>query len=434
MLCGSPAFAATNELDALLEQVKKYGALESKETKEREKRFQENRDKQKSLFIDAKNILRKETARTKSLKLRYKQNEQEIKALEHKLHNKMGNLGELVGVARQFAGDTIGEFENSIISSQFSNRKEFIQNIAKTKELPSIQDLENLWFHIQQEMTESGKVANYTSKVLLPAGNVQGMPITRVGTFSAFSSGKYLRYIPDTQQFVLLTEQPSSYTLPEPSDIAGNNFVGVTIDPTRGTLLDILGEIPSLWERIQQGRIIAYVIIVIGIIGITLAIERVYTLGKTYKKISRQKLSSDIDTSSPLGRIIDACKGCNLANITFLEKTLDEAITKELPSLEKNLSAIKILAVISPLLGLLGTVTGIIETFQSITLFGTGDPKLMASGISQALVTTALGLIAAVPIILLHNIATTKAKSCAHVLEEQSAAILAGKLGAFEAR
>ncbi|MDX1811784.1 MAG: MotA/TolQ/ExbB proton channel family protein [Gammaproteobacteria bacterium] len=423
-----PAFADSTDLDSLLEHVKKYGALETKQTVEREKRFAEERDKQKSLLQQAENDYRKEKQRNDSLKIQYKKNQQQVDALEKKLRDKMGNLSELVGVVRQYAGETIGELQNSIISSQIKKRKEFIQDIAKTKTLPAVHDLEQLWYNILQEMTESGKVATYTGDVVQPSGDIAKQTITRVGSFSAFSNEKFLKYLPDTQQLAVLTNQPSSYSLPDASDMSGTKYVGVTIDPTRGTLLSLFGEIPGLWQRIKQGKSIGFVIILIGIAGFSLAIERLISLNKTYKKIIKQKISNNIDTKSPLGRIIEACKDCNFSNILSLEKKLDEAITKELPFLEKGLSTIKILAVISPLLGLLGTVTGIIETFQSITLFGTGDPRLMASGISQALVTTALGLITAVPLILMHNMAITKAKACAQILEEQSASILAGRM------
>ena len=79
------------------------------------------------------------------------------------------------------------------------------------------------------------------------------------------------------------------------------------------------------------------------------------------------------------------------------------------------------------LLGLLGTVTGMIATFQSITLFGTGDPKLMAGGISQALITTVLGLIAAIPLLLLHNFVATRSKDLVQILEERSAGMVASR-------
>ena len=108
-----------------------------------------------------------------------------------------------------------------------------------------------------------------------------------------------------------------------------------------------------------------------------------------------------------------------------LELKLDEAILKNTPALQRGLVTVRILAVIAPMLGLLGTVTGLIETFQSITLFGTGDPRLMAGGISQALVTTVLGLGAAIPLILMHSALNTRSKRLLAVLEEQSAGLIA---------
>ncbi|MEC8351463.1 MAG: MotA/TolQ/ExbB proton channel family protein, partial [Pseudomonadota bacterium] len=98
---------------------------------------------------------------------------------------------------------------------------------------------------------------------------------------------------------------------------------------------------------------------------------------------------------------------------------------REMPKITRNLTLIKIISVVAPLLGLLGTVTGMINTFQAITLFGTGDPKLMAGGISQALVTTVLGLVVAIPTVFLYTLLNTRSKNMLLILQEQSAGIIA---------
>ena len=113
------------------------------------------------------------------------------------------------------------------------------------------------------------------------------------------------------------------------------------------------------------------------------------------------------------------------ADMETLQLKLDYAVIKEVPKLEGALNIVKVLAAVAPLMGLLGTVIGMIVTFQAITLFGTGDPKLMAGGISQALVTTVLGLIAAIPLLLLHAFAANASRRVSQVLEEQSAGMVA---------
>ena len=104
---------------------------------------------------------------------------------------------------------------------------------------------------------------------------------------------------------------------------------------------------------------------------------------------------------------------------------MHEAILRELPALEKWVNIIKLAAMVAPLLGLLGTVTGMIITFQALTIFGAGDPKAMAGGISSALVTTALGLCVAIPAVFLHALVNNRSKAIVQILEEQTAGVVA---------
>jgi len=197
------------------------------------------------------------------------------------------------------------------------------------------------------------------------------------------------------------------------------------VDPSRGALLGLLVQTPSLQERIDQGGLVGYVIIVLLILGIILALVRIVSLSITAAKVGSQKKNATANPDNPLGRIMQTYEQNRGLDVENLQLKLDDAILKELPNLERGLSTIKVLAAISPMLGLLGTVTGMIETFQAITLFGTGDPKMMAGGISQALITTVLGLVSAIPLILLHSIAAGRSKAVIEVLEEQSAGIVA---------
>ena len=126
-----------------------------------------------------------------------------------------------------------------------------------------------------------------------------------------------------------------------------------------------------------------------------------------------------------LGRVMKVGNDNLDKDIETLELKLAEAIMSERPAIERGINVVKIISVVAPLAGLLGTVTGMIVTFQQITLFGTGDPKIMAGGISQALVTTVLGLVVAIPTTLLHSFANSSARGIINVLEEQSTGIVA---------
>ena len=414
-------------IDELLSRIHQQATTDNNINKKREKEFKQSRDRQQQLLFNAKATLSNEAKKRDQLKAIYTQQEKKLVKVENELHQRMGVLGELFGVARQVAGDALGEFQNSLISAQLNDRINFVKQISKSKSLPSISELENLWFLLQQEVIESGRVTSYSGKVVTGDGNSVDANIIRVGSFNAFNENGFLKYTHDTGELTELAVQPGSMYFDDVNDLATSNgkVTAVGIDPTRGSLLSLLVQLPGLWDRVKQGKLVGYVIIIIGICGLLLALYRYYSLSLTLKKILQQKLRKDISVDNPLGRVINVFSQARNLKPAILEKKLDEAILREIPILESAISTIKILAVIAPLLGLLGTVTGMIGTFQSITLFGTGDPKLMSSGISQALITTVLGLTVAIPLIFLHSLVMSKSKACILILEEQSAGLAA---------
>jgi biopolymer transport protein ExbB len=128
---------------------------------------------------------------------------------------------------------------------------------------------------------------------------------------------------------------------------------------------------------------------------------------------------------NPLGRVLTVYQQNRGVDPETLELKLDEVVMRESSQIERFLWLVKTVSVVAPLMGLLGTVTGMIQTFQAITLFGAGDPKMMAGGISEALVTTMLGLITAIPLVLLHATLANSARRINDILEEQSTGFVA---------
>ena len=428
--CVMSATAAepARDLNELLKQVKQSQAEEAKLNREREELFMRDRSKQKQLLEEAQARLAAEEARGETLKQAFDENEKALADLEETLERRLGNLGELFGVVRQVAGDTQGVLYGSLVSAQIKDRTGALLQMSKEKKLPSIPELEELWYRLQEEMTESGKVVKFTGTVVSSDGAEHQAEITRVGVFNTVADGKFLRYLPETGQLVELPRQPA----PRYRAMAANledTAAGMTpmaIDPSRGTILALLVQAPDLTERVQQGREIGYIIIGIAAFGLLIVVIRFVTLFFTGLKVSAQlKRAEQPSGSNPLGRVLMVYNENESVDLETLERKIDEAVLKETPKLQRGLSIIKILAVIAPLLGLLGTVTGMIQTFQSITLFGTGDPKLMAGGISQALITTVLGLMTAIPLTFFHSLVAGKSRSIIHVLEEQSAGIIA---------
>ncbi|MDC9729464.1 MAG: MotA/TolQ/ExbB proton channel family protein [Methyloprofundus sp.] len=423
-------FAAEQSLSQLLADIKKTQRQERSLNNTREAEFLAEKHNQQKLLTAAKAELATQDKRSHQLKSNLQANEELLSQLETKLKDRSGVLGELFGVARQTSGDLSAELSQSLISAQYPNRAEDLKKLTNSKALPSIEQLENLWFTLQHEMTESAKVVRYKGQIET-AGLREMAEITRIGSFNAIAKGGYLRYSPESNILVSLARQPNSQylNLIEDFSTANSGLETLAIDPTRGVMLSLLIQSPNTSERIDQGGIIGYIILSLGAIGLILALFRLFVLLQTGQKMQQQISQATANNDNPLGRVLLATEQTNEQNTDTLELILDEAITREVPALEKGLSLIKLFAAVAPLLGLLGTVTGMIATFQSISLFGTGDPKLMADGISQALVTTMLGLCVAIPLLFLYNLVASRSKVLIQILDEQSAGIMSRRAG-----
>ncbi|RTZ72372.1 MAG: MotA/TolQ/ExbB proton channel family protein [Gammaproteobacteria bacterium] len=420
--------AGADALDDLLRQVRQAKVEEARLNRQREEEFRRAAGRQAELLAAAKAKLAAEKQRGEELKQRFDENEKKLAEAEELLRQRQGNLGELFGVVRQVAGDVAGVLDASLVSAQYPGRSKKLVEMSNEKQLPTIPELEELWYQMQHEMTESGKVVKYTDAVVAVDGTEKQQEVVRIGVFNAVSNGRFLRYLSETDQLIVLPRQPAKRFTEMAANLqkATSGMVPMAVDPSRGSILNLLVQAPNLEERIEQGKEVGYIIIGLAIFGFLIALYRLVALGITGLKVRSQLKHPDQPRkNNPLGRVLLTWKENQDADLETLERKIDEAIVKEVPRLQRGLSIIKILAVIAPLLGLLGTVTGMIQTFQSITLFGTGDPKLMAGGISQALITTVLGLIAAIPLTFLHAWVSSRSKTLVQVLEEQSAGIIA---------
>jgi biopolymer transport protein ExbB len=426
----TPPAAAAN-LDALLKMVREGRAHDEKIDSDREAKFRAARDQQQQLLAEARARLASEESKSQTLESSYDANEQQIAEATDRLDRRMGTLRELFGVLQQVTGDTQGLLASSTTNVQFPNRTEFLdelgQKLGSTSTLPSIEEIERLWYLMQQEMTETGKIVKFPATVIATDGREIQQEVVRVGAFNIVSRGEYLQYTPETGNLAELAKQPQGRFTKTTSDLfdAQQGAVTFGIDPTRGGILATYLDRPDLRERIAQGGLVGYVTLALGLLGLLVAIERVVTLTSIGRKVHSQLGDATLHADNPLGRVLLVADQNKNADIETLELKLGEAVFKETPKLTRSLLFIKIISVVAPLLGLLGTVTGMIVTFQAITLFGTGDPKLMAGGISQALVTTVLGLTVAIPMVLLHTLISGRSRGILHVLQEQSAGIVA---------
>ncbi|HBE93057.1 MAG TPA: flagellar motor protein MotA [Gammaproteobacteria bacterium] len=419
--------SAYKALDQLLKDVRKTKGIESQENTERLKKFKADKSNQARLLAEAKQEMVRTEERSDELKTIYDDNEVKLTELDDKLTERMGSLGEMFGVVRLIAGDTKGTFESSLVSTQLPGRNVFLSDLAERKELPVTDELDTLWKLLLEEMIESGKVVTYNANTINIDGKQEEHPVTRVGVFTAVTGGKFLNYLPETGSLVELGRQPARRFLGMASDLeaADSGMVAMAVDPSRGAIMALLVQAPSFIERIRQGGFVGYVILTLGAFGLLIVIWRFFVLTGLGIKIRKQLKSDEPSDRNPLGRVMKTYFDDQDKDTETMELKLDEAIIKETPRIENGLTFIKILAAVAPLLGLLGTVTGMIQTFQAITLFGTGDPKLMAGGISTALVTTVMGLIVAIPLVLLHSYLAGKSNALIQILDEQSIGLVA---------
>ncbi len=429
-LSGSIFAAEAVSLDDLLAQVKQGRVKDAAENQKRIEAFQKDRSNQQKAVNNMKAEQSREEQRSVSLEKQFSTNDEQIIELERALQERLGDLKELFGVLQQAAGDARGNFEESVTQVQFPDRSEwltaFAQKMGSTTRMPTLAEIERLWYEMQREMTESGKVVKFNTKVITADGQEEQREVTRVGLFNVVSDGKYLEYIPETGRLVELQRQPQSRYTSRAEDLeeATGGLSPFGVDPTRGQLLGLLVQAPSLTERIAQGQIVGYTILVLGAIGLILAIWRLLVLTGVGAKMRSQVKHLDRPGNNPLGRVIKVAHDNPNVDVEGLELKLGEAIMKETPKLNALLPFLKIIAVVAPLLGLLGTVTGMIITFQAITLYGAGDPKLMAGGISTALVTTVEGLCVAIPMVFLHTLVSSRARRLSQILQEEATGML----------
>ncbi len=429
LVAGTPATAmSASSLDELLEQTRTARAREAQQNQARIGQFQQERNRRAELLSQAQGELSRENARANTLSSQFDANEKKLVELQSAVDAKLGNLGEMFGVVRQVAGDFASVTYNSMISAQYPDREAFARKLSESKALASIEDLERFWFEMQREMTESGRVTRFEAKVISGEGAEETKPVVRIGGFTASSDDGFLTYLPGEKEFAVLGRQPASRFVKPNVALIGESagYHQATVDPTRGTLLAVLVQTPKLGEQIQYGGLVGYLILAIGAIGLIMAAVRFVALSAVGAKVNAQRKSPAQPTdNNPLGRVLSVYHKEPNVDQDTLQLRLDEAVLREIPALESWLPAIKMIAAVGPLMGLLGTVTGMILTFQQITLFGTGDPKIMADGISQALVTTVQGLVVAIPMVLIHAYLSGRSKNIVQILDEEAAGIIA---------
>ena len=424
-----PVVPVITDLDLLVESVKNTASIRAKEDKARLDKFLSDKNRQQYLLNQMKAKLNAEEDRSERLTKEYEDNDKKLSELEEQLTLKLGSFGELFGIVRQTAGESKGQFMLSLTNIEYPERIEFLGDLAERKslDLPTSAELDRLWYEILNELNQSGKVKVYNTDILSKSGELVNTDIVRIGVLNSAADGDYLNLVSEQNVLEYLAKQPEGSIRRSARKLQNNDveYREVFIDPTRGSLLSKLIDRAGFFERINQGGFVGYIILLILTAGLAMGVLQFLFLRNESQTIENELGSGNYSESSTLGKLNSIYSKYKGDTPEELEAQLEDVLAKAAPALEKNLSIIKLLAAVAPLLGLLGTVIGMIETFQAITLFGTGDPKLMAGGISQALVTTMLGLIAAVPLLFVHNILDSRSRAISQIYEEQAIGFVA---------
>ena len=417
--------------EELLELVQKGQFADTQEQRERERIFRNEKNKQAKLLADAKAErarLEREAAR---LEQKFEANEALLVVAEAQLKERLGSLNEIFGHLAGLATESRNIFEQSISSAQFGkDREEFLTKLAvkmgQGVTLASIPELERLWFELQREINATGEVVKFSTDVIALDGTVESREVVRVGVFNAVSDGNYLTYASTRGMYEELPSQPARRYTSTTSDVLDAEAFPVqfAVDPTGpqgGSYLSSLIAMPGWGERTQQGGVVGYIILyILGLGGLGLFGWRLYSLMGIRSLVDSQLAASTLSIDNPLGRVLKVAEDNPKADTETIELKMAEQILNERPPIEKLNWLIKLISIVAPLMGLFGTIIGMIITFQMITLFGTGDPKTMAEGISIALVTTWLGLAVAIPMTFMSAIVSNFSKGILETIEEQA--------------
>ncbi|HDZ9390941.1 TPA: MotA/TolQ/ExbB proton channel family protein [Vibrio cholerae] len=421
------AFASVaNASNSLVQQATQEKAQQQQHNQQREAGFVQTAQElqaAKAELLAERNRLQKEADQLSS---QFSDNENTLARLEETLRLETGSLGEMFGVVRQNAKELQSELDQSVTGVEPRAHQQSIDDVVAAKTLPSMAQLRGLWQAMSEEIRASGQVQTTEIQWLNGQGETQTVPALRLGSLGLISEQGYVKWDNARQQALSYQQLPSDFpTFSHIRTLVDGDVVTMKVDPSRGVLLEQLALTPTLSQRLQAGGVIGNVILVLLGVGLIIALYRGAILATLRQKIKAQLKNPEQPGNNPLGRILAVYNKEQQRSVEALELRLLEAVVDEQNHLETGLSMLKLLAALAPMLGLLGTVTGMIETFQVITQFGNGDPKVMAGGISMALVTTVEGLIAAIPLLLAHNILSAQAEAIRNILEKLGIGLVA---------
>ena len=366
---------------------------------------------------------------------------------QHKkdLENEKDEIQAIEDTVRATCKDAISVSRDNPITAEYPDRKEVLDKIANSKRFPGMNWIKALVEFYFSEMEESGRIVRRNGNFIGPDGRETSGEILRIGRFTTYyrlpnGDVGFLKPEADgTRLDAVQGEAPSRY-LRQISDYFDKKSDILPIDLSSGNEFLQWTKSQTFGDWLATGGPIMYVILVVGIIAVLIGLERIFVLS-TKSKASEQFMAQLKELANqgnwkeakalcssksrvPTCQMLDAALEHVGYSQDVMENALQESILRQVPKLERFLPTLALLAVIAPLLGLLGTVQGMIQTFKIITEVGTGNPTLLASGISVALYTTYFGLMIAVPIMVVHHIFKSRVEKIVVDMEEKGTAFI----------
>ncbi|WP_106477073.1 MotA/TolQ/ExbB proton channel family protein [Phytohalomonas tamaricis] len=389
-----------------------------------------NRQALEQAVNEAEARLKKAQAEREQLDKRQAEQQKALTELNQARSSQGQDLTPVFDVLRRSINKTRNDVQDSWLTL---GNEAVVPDAIDDNAIPSNEQFSTYIDQLSQLIARSAEAVRLQVPVAGHDGSVSVREVTRLGAMSAVGAENLLRP-PHGDTPVNVAERTPDDVQSQLRAFAQGDSNRVPFDPSGGNVLDAFAQQPTLGQRIAQGGVVGYVTIALGVIGLLVGLAQLGYLLTVSGRIRRQVGTlTTLHEDNPLGRVLKRFQGIRRYHQPeVLEARLDEMLLAEQPKLERGQSFVKLVAAVAPLMGLLGTVTGMIGTFQSITVFGSGDPKLMAGGISQALVTTVLGLIVAIPVLFTHTAIASRSKKLMTVLEGQASAALANHLDVQE--
>ncbi len=440
LFCAFPAAAQEKEnIKGLEKKIGKESNETLRDAEKTEELVNKNRAELENILNELESSLQKGKSGLKQSKDKFQSLLEQKEKLEAEIEKEKDAVKNVQGAVFTAAKNAHSLVKKSPVTSEHPDRLQKLQPLLQKERFPGMDGIKTLVWVLKTEMRESGNIEKRKGTIIGTEGEEKEAEIVRAGALTSvykLPGGKVGFLQMNSQgEMVAVPGNLSWFTRGDINDFIDGESSHLPMDLSGGAVFKRLTQSRGIMEWIQAGGMLVWPIFIVAFAALVIAVERIIFLMRI--RSNSDRIMSDINGYVQKGKWQECKEYCE-TNSRFptcrvfgsvlehlgvsqeaMENAIQEAILRQVPRLERFLPTLNILGAIAPLLGLLGTVTGMINTFHIITLFGTGDPKLMSGGISEALVTTQLGLAIAIPIMLMHHFLERRVDKIVGDIEEK---------------